>query len=193
MSLSAYLFCHAVCIVLNANSLAWFLHIPVYLHILFTLAVLAHIYYAFFGISYLRKNNSEYEEFLKIWEKDEEKRIEELKTSIAGKPGFFKSLASGKFVPYFKAHSRLHFRRLSIKTKFTFVITGVIIVILLAFMLLILNSYKTMFTEAVSDVGRAQAEQTAAVYDTAEGKYDKIATFRNSVLQMNMQKHLLSE
>ncbi len=67
--------------------------------------------------------------------------------------------------------------RLSIKTKFTFVITGVIAIILIAFMLLILTSYKKMFIEAVSDVGRAQAEQTAAVYDSAEGKYEKIAAF----------------
>ncbi|MCR4822411.1 MAG: adenylate/guanylate cyclase domain-containing protein [Treponema sp.] len=68
-------------------------------------------------------------------------------------------------------------RRLSIKTKFTIIITSVIAVILLTFMLLILNSYKKMFTEAVSDMGRAQAEQTAAVYDSAEGKYEKIAAF----------------
>ncbi|MBQ4378965.1 MAG: adenylate/guanylate cyclase domain-containing protein [Treponema sp.] len=68
-------------------------------------------------------------------------------------------------------------RRFSIKTKFTFVITGVIIVILLSFMLLILNSYRKMFTEAVSDVGRAQAEHTAEIYDSADGRYDKIAEF----------------
>ncbi|WP_407425178.1 adenylate/guanylate cyclase domain-containing protein [Treponema sp.] len=75
--------------------------------------------------------------------------------------------------------------RLSIKTKFTFVITFLIVIILFAFMLLILNSYKKMFTEAVSDVGRAQAEQTAAVYDSAEGKYEKIKTFFDEQREAN--------
>ena len=42
-----------------------------------------------------------------------------------------------------------------------------------------------MLTEAVSDVGRAQAEQTAAVYDSADGKYEKIATFFNEQGEAN--------
>lgn len=80
--------------------------------------------------------------------------------------------------PEYAEYSALHrTHKLSIKSKFTFVIIALIIVILFTFMLLILNRYKKMFTEAVSDVGRAQAEQTAAVYDSAEGKYEKIARF----------------
>lgn len=136
---SVYLFCGAVCIVSNANCFEWFLHVPFCVYLTFFVTLFLHVFYAFYGIFYLRSSNPEYVEYRAI--RDSQKH------------------------------------RLSIKTKFTFVITGVIVVILLAFMLLILNSYKKMFTEAVSDVGRAQAEQTAAVYDSAEGRYGKIAPF----------------
>lgn len=166
-SFSVYLFCAAVSVVANANCFAWFLRLPFYIYLIFALAFLGHLYYSFHGIFYLRKSNPEYEEFLKMRADDAEKAPELQASTLFTKEG----------ISAIQTHVRQRVRRLSIKTKFTFVITGVIIVILLAFMLLILNSYKKMFTEAVSDVGRAQAEQTAAVYDSAEGKYDKIATF----------------
>lgn len=67
--------------------------------------------------------------------------------------------------------------KISIKTKLTLTIIGVIAIIMVVFTLLILRSYKKMFTEAVSDVGRSQAEQTATVYDSADGKYEKIAPY----------------
>ena len=67
--------------------------------------------------------------------------------------------------------------KISIKTKLTLTIIGVIAVIMVFFTLLILRSYKNMFTEAVSDVGRSQAEQTSTVYDSADGKYEKIAPY----------------
>ena len=67
--------------------------------------------------------------------------------------------------------------RISIKTKLTLTIISVIAVIMVIFTILILQSYKKMFTEAVSDVGRSQAEQTATVYDSADGKYEKIAPY----------------
>ncbi len=65
----------------------------------------------------------------------------------------------------------------SIKTKLTLTIITVIAIIMVAFTMLILRSYKKMFTEAVSDVGRSQAEQTATIYDSADGKYEKIAPY----------------
>mgnify|MGYP002623873555 CR=1 FL=1 len=166
-SFSVYLFCVAVSLVANANCFAWFLRLPFYIYLTFLLAFFAHLYYSFHGIFCLRKSNSEYVEFLKMREDDAEKAPELQASTFFTKEG----------LSALQNHVKHRVRRLSIKTKFTFVITGTIIVILLAFMLLILNSYKKMFTEAVSDVGRAQAEQTAAVYDSAEGKYDKIATF----------------
>ena len=67
--------------------------------------------------------------------------------------------------------------KISIKTKLTLTIIGVIAVIMIFFTILILHSYKKMFTEAVSDVGRSQAEQTSTVYDSADGKYEKIAPY----------------
>ena len=67
--------------------------------------------------------------------------------------------------------------KISIKTKLTITIISVIAVIMVIFTFLILHSYKKMFTEAVSDVGRSQAEQTSTVYDSADGKYEKIAPY----------------
>ncbi len=67
--------------------------------------------------------------------------------------------------------------KISIKTKLTLSIISVIAVIMVIFTVLILRSYKKMFTEAVSDVGRSQAEQTSTVYDSADGKYEKIAPY----------------
>lgn len=67
--------------------------------------------------------------------------------------------------------------KISIKTKLTLTIISVIAVIMVIFTILILLSYKKMFTEAVSDVGRSQAEQTSTVYDSADGKYEKIAPY----------------
>ena len=67
--------------------------------------------------------------------------------------------------------------KISIKTKLTLTIISVIAVIMVIFTVLILHSYKKMFTEAVSDVGRSQAEQTSTVYDSADGRYEKIASY----------------
>ena len=67
--------------------------------------------------------------------------------------------------------------KISIKTKLTLTIISVIAIIMVIFTILILLSYKKMFTEAVSDVGRSQAEQTSTVYDSADGKYEKIAPY----------------
>lgn len=67
--------------------------------------------------------------------------------------------------------------RFSIKTKLIITVIGIILIILITFTLLILSGYKTQITEAVGDMGRAQAEQTAAVYETAEGENKKISSF----------------
>ena len=66
---------------------------------------------------------------------------------------------------------------LSIKTKITGTVIFTITVILFLFAFVILTSYRRTITESVSDIGRSQAEQTASVYDTAEGKNDKISVF----------------
>ena len=67
--------------------------------------------------------------------------------------------------------------KFSIKTKLTITIITTIAVILASFTSLILKNYKSMFTEAVSDVGRAQAEQTSAVYEAGGGLYEKIEPY----------------
>ena len=65
----------------------------------------------------------------------------------------------------------------SLKTKLTITIISTIAVILVIFMSLVLRNYRIMFTEAVSGVGGAQAEQTANVYDSADGRYEKISVY----------------
>lgn len=170
--LSVYLFCGAVCLVANANGFLWFVRLPPFVYLVFVVAGVAHLCCVASGISALRRRNPEYAEFLGMREADSEDSADS-----AADPLDFSHLFSRRGLSAIRARLGGRLCRLSVKTKFTFVITGVLFVILLAFMLLILNSYKRMFTEAVGDVGRAQAEQTAAVYDSAEGKYDKIAMF----------------
>ena len=68
-------------------------------------------------------------------------------------------------------------KKISIKTKLTLSIIGAITVILFSFMVLILRRYQNLITETVTDAGRTHAEQTAAIYETAEGKNDKISYF----------------
>ncbi|MBR7064452.1 MAG: adenylate/guanylate cyclase domain-containing protein [Treponema sp.] len=75
--------------------------------------------------------------------------------------------------------------KFSIKTKLMLTIISMISIIIAVFAILILTGYKTMFTEAVSDVGRTQAEQTATVYDSADGKYEKISTYFSQQKEAN--------
>ncbi len=91
---------------------------------------------------------------------------------------FFLRAMNPQFAEYKKMQENSKEKHgISIKTKLTFTSIFSITVILLIFMVLILRNYKTMFIEAVSDVGRAQAEQTANIYDSADGKYDKISVY----------------
>lgn len=73
----------------------------------------------------------------------------------------------------------------SVKTKIILTLVLATSVILALFTVIILNAYKKMITEAVSDVGKTQAEQTAAVYDSAEGKFDKISSYFDSQKETN--------
>lgn len=87
-----------------------------------------------------------------------------------------------KMNPDFAAYKKLQSTskertKFSIKTKLTVTSMGTITVILVIFMSLVLRNYKIMFTEAISDVGRSQAEQTATIYDSADGKYEKISAY----------------
>jgi len=75
--------------------------------------------------------------------------------------------------------------RISIKIKVAVTILATILIIMGFFTFLILRDYHKMITEAVSDIGRAQAEQTAAVYDTADGKYEKIKKFFDEQREAN--------
>lgn len=166
-SFSIYLFCMAVCLIANANCFAWFLAVPFHIYFTSLCAILAHFYYSFYGIVWLRKSNPEYEEFLKMRE-DEAEKTPEIQPS---------TLFTLQGISELHKHFKHRVRRLSVKTKFTFVITGLIIVVLLAFMLLILNTYKNMFTEALSEPGRIQAQKMAELYDKARGEWKEIQPY----------------
>lgn len=95
---------------------------------------------------------------------------------------FFGILSLREMNPEFAEYKKMQAEskqktKISIKTKFTLTIIITIFVIMVIFTILILHSYKKMFTEAVSDVGRSQAEQTSTVYDSADGKYEKISPY----------------
>ena len=91
---------------------------------------------------------------------------------------FFLRQINPEFAEYKKLHAESKQKtKVSIKTKLTATIISFIAVIMVIFTILTLHGYKKMFTEAVSDVGRSQAEQTSTVYDSADGKYEKIAPY----------------
>lgn len=73
----------------------------------------------------------------------------------------------------------------SVKTKIILTLVLTTSVMLASFAFIVLNAYRTLITEAVSDVGKTQAEQTAAVYDSAEGRYEKISAYFNTQKETN--------
>ena len=62
---------------------------------------------------------------------------------------------------------------------------GTVVIVLFSFSFVILSRYSTIITETVSDSGRTQAEQTAAVYDSADGKYEKILSYFETQKETN--------
>lgn len=99
---------------------------------------------------------------------------------------FFLRRRNPEFVEYKKLQSVSKDRtKNSIKTKLTITIISTIAIILLIFMILVLRNYRIMFTEAISGVGYAQAEQTANVYDSADGRYEKISIYFDQQKESN--------
>lgn len=73
----------------------------------------------------------------------------------------------------------------SIKVKLIVSFTSTIAVILIIFMWLTLDSYERMFTVAVSEEGYSKAQQTASVYDSADGTREKILEFFSQMKESN--------
>lgn len=93
--------------------------------------------------------------------------------------------SDSNYADYRAIQSENKIARTSIKTKIVLTLVLTISVVLGLFTAAILNAYKKMITEAVSDVGKTQAEQTAAVYDSAEGKYEKISAYFDAQKETN--------
>ena len=84
-----------------------------------------------------------------------------------------------------KSRDTKHQLFVSIRTKVLLTILSTIVVILSAFTFFILRDYHSMITESVSNTGRAQAEQAAAVYDSADGMNEKIQKFFDEQRESN--------
>lgn len=157
LSLTIYLFCAVSCMIITANTSIWFTKVPKITYIFFILAFLFHLALNITGIIYTRIGNPEYAEYKEL------RKLELLENK----------------------NSESTIQKRNIKTKLTLSIISTISVILLTFMILILRRYQNLITETVSETGRTQAEQTAAIYETAEGKYEKILYFFNQQKKSN--------
>ena len=147
--LTIMLFSQLTGLTLCANSIRWFKQLPIIIYILFAFVAILHFLLSAVGVNYLRRKNPRYAEYKQLY----------LQSKLESQA----------------KNSKDKFRK--IKTKMFLVVIGSIVIILSTFSFIVLNRYKKMITEALSDAGRTQAEQTATVYDSAEGKYDKISTF----------------
>lgn len=148
-SLTIMAFCQLSCLMICANTIRWFLQLPVIIYCSFILVVLFHSFLSIFGIRHLRTKNSQYSEYKQL----DEQTLQNTKSK------------------------KDKIKKTRIKTKMFIAVISAITIILSAFSGISLYRYHGLITETVSDTGRTQAEQTAAVYDSAEGKNDKIASF----------------
>ena len=155
--LTIMIFSQLSCLILCANTIRWFKQLPIIIYILFILVAILHFIFSAVGINYLRRKNPKYTEYKQLY----------LQSKLESKEKNSKDKST------------------KIKTKMFFIVIGSIIIILSTFSFIVLNRYKKMITEALSDAGRTQAEQTATVYDSAEGKYDKISTFFENQKETN--------
>lgn len=169
-SISIYLFCYIGALILCANTIRWFKTLPSELYLLFLLVFIIHAIICIFGINYFRLSNTDYAEYKQFKNEQKELKIQRKKELKAKRKEKF----SLKKLFTFKLPV---INRISIKTKLIFSVFGTITILLITFAILILRGYKNQITEAVSDIGRSQSEQTAAVYESAEGEYKKITNF----------------
>ena len=157
ISLTIYLFCGISCMIICANTSLWFKSLPLIIYITFGFAIISHLALSILGIINIRLNNPQYAEYKVL-------RQEEIEKS---------------------KNKKNNDKKTSLKTKLTLFIIGTISIILFSFMVLILRRYQNLITETVTEAGRTTAEQTAAIYETAEGKYEKILYFFNQQKKSN--------
>ena len=66
ISLTFYLFCSVTCLVMFANCIRWFEHLPAGAYVALGLVFVSHALMSIFGILFLREMNPEFAEFKKI-------------------------------------------------------------------------------------------------------------------------------
>ena len=142
--LSLYILCSIWCMVTFANTIRWFLSVPVYIYVTISAVVVMHVTLTFFMLFHHRQGKVEYETIQKLKKQEANKRRE-------------------------------HF--ISIRTKVLLTMLATIIMLLGIFTTFVLHDNYRMITAAVGNTGRAQAEQAAAVYESAEGMNDKVQIF----------------
>ena len=151
------IFCQTSAMVLCANTFRWFLELPILIYCSFFITFISLCVLSILGINYLRKKNPQYAEYKELYLKS--KQNEKAKDSKEKKS--------------------------KIKTKLFVTVISSITIILVTFSTIILRRYNKMMMEAVSTTGKTQAEQTAAIYDSADGKNDKISSFFNEQKNTN--------
>ncbi|MBQ8778013.1 MAG: adenylate/guanylate cyclase domain-containing protein [Treponema sp.] len=179
LGLTIYIIFCVTITIFNATTVRWFLSIPWYIYLNFAISIITHSTIAIIELKRIRKNNPNYLEYKTIRESEKSAikayKQQQLQQIKKDKKANKKNKKEKKFYKV----------QISLKTKVIFSVMGTITIILLTFLIFILRSYKINMTESVSNIGCAQAEQTASVYDSADGLYEKIQHFFETQKESN--------
>ena len=179
LGLTIYIIFCVTITIFNATTVRWFLSIPWYIYLNFAISIITHSTIAIIELKRIRKNNPNYLEYKTIRESEKSAikayKQQQLQQNKKDKKANKKNKKEKKFYKV----------QISLKTKVIFSVMGTITIILLTFLIFILRSYKINMTESVSNIGCAQAEQTASVYDSADGLYEKIQHFFETQKESN--------
>lgn len=198
LGLTIYLIFAVSGLILNANTVRWFINLPIYIYAIFATALILHSIITFSSIKKIRESNPNYAEYKEIKyaekiankvvkqkDRQDKKENKKLNKELSKSKTLNDSLTKSEKLPKQKEKKERTKLKTSVKRKVSFLVLGTITIILFSFMFFILKSYKTNMTEIVSNIGYAQAEQTASVYDSADGLYEKIQYFFETQKESN--------
>lgn len=193
LGLTIYLIFAVTVLILNANTARWFYNLPIYIYLIFFTCVILHSICTFIGLKRIRESNPNYAEYKeikkaekianKVYKQKQKNELKQNKKSAKDQKknkDLTESKTKNTKIQKLKEKDKEETKnriKTSLKSKVIFFVLGTIAIILFSFMFFILRGYKTSMTESVSDIGYSQAEQTASVYDSADGLYEKIQHF----------------
>ncbi len=192
-ALSCWLYCAVTSMIVCANTPRWFSSLPfsvVTNSIGFTFL---HVFMVFYGIRFLRLQNPDYKEYVKLLKKEHsslknevkktrdrmKKRItkarddeEKLKGILAEQEEIEESFRKEKYKIHIKG---------KILTTFILVISAILFI----FSSSVLDNYKTLIMSNMNENGSKQAEQTASVYNFSDGLFEKINSYIEGIKKTN--------